>query len=155
MRLPRFFQSFKASDHIEEFFVDVSLAQTAELAVKRFEQFIDILLGALHRRQPARVLAGQGFGASAEERDEKIFADEGAERFAAVVGRPDFGEGFGGPRDFGQALLPCGIERQEALAHRFVERARFRAIVKDVHTRVFPLGALFLALDLNLPRRAA
>src|ERR1035438_4339273 len=47
-----------------------------ECPVERFQQFVDVLVGALHRRQPAGVFAGQGLGAGAEERDEKIAADE-------------------------------------------------------------------------------
>ncbi len=40
------------------------------------QQFVDVLVGAFHRRQAARVLAREGFGARPEERDEKVFADE-------------------------------------------------------------------------------
>jgi len=41
------------------------------MPVEVFEQFIDVFVGALHRRQSTCVFAREGFGACAEERDEK------------------------------------------------------------------------------------
>ena len=49
------------------------------------QQFVDVLVGALHRRQAACVLARQGFGAGPEERDEEIFADERAQGRGAAA----------------------------------------------------------------------
>jgi len=42
-----------------------------ECPVEVFEQFIDVFVGALHRRQSTCVFAREGFGACAEERDER------------------------------------------------------------------------------------
>ena len=73
--LPRSDQRLEAGDHVEKLLVDAALAQLVEGAVKLLQQVVDVLVGALHCRQAARVLAGQRFRASPEQRDEKIFAD--------------------------------------------------------------------------------
>jgi hypothetical protein len=46
------------------------LAQTVEGAIKVLQQFVDVLVGALHGGQATSVLAGQRFGARSEQRDE-------------------------------------------------------------------------------------
>jgi hypothetical protein len=79
VREPGVGQRLEAGDHVEQFLVDATLAQTVECAVEILQQFVDVLVGAFHRRQAARVLAREGFGARPEERDEKIFADERAQ----------------------------------------------------------------------------
>jgi len=43
-------QRLEAGDHIKQFLVDASLAQTMEGSVEVFQQFVDVLVGALHRR---------------------------------------------------------------------------------------------------------
>ena len=43
-----------------------------------------MLFSALHGREAARVLALEGFGARAEERDEEIFANQGAEGYGST-----------------------------------------------------------------------
>jgi len=60
-------ERFKAGDYIEQFLVDAALAQLMEGPVKLLEQIVDILIGALHCGQTARVFAGEGVGASPEE----------------------------------------------------------------------------------------
>jgi hypothetical protein len=60
-------QRFEAGDDVEEFLVDATLAQLVEGAVEILQQFVDVFIGAFHRRQAARVLAGEGFGARPEE----------------------------------------------------------------------------------------
>ena len=47
-----------------------------ERPVDVLPQFIDVPIGAFHRRQAARILAREGFGASSKERDEKILDDQ-------------------------------------------------------------------------------
>ena len=59
-------QCFEARDDIEQFFVDTTLAQTMECPVEVLQQFINIFVGALHRRQATRVLARKRFGARPE-----------------------------------------------------------------------------------------
>jgi len=44
--------------------------------VQGLQQFVDVFVGALHRRQATGVLAGERFGARSEERDEQVFADQ-------------------------------------------------------------------------------
>src|SRR4029077_18977828 len=66
----------EAGDHVEKFLVDATLTQTVKCAVEILQQFVDVPIGAFHRRQAARVLAREGFGTRSEERDEKVFADE-------------------------------------------------------------------------------
>ena len=73
-------QRFEAGYHIEEFFVDVALPQLVEFAVETFQQFVDLLLGSLHRRQAARVFAGERFRAGSKQADEKILADQCSQR---------------------------------------------------------------------------
>src|ERR1700694_3697641 len=72
-------QRFEAGDDVEQFLVDATLARTVECRVEVLQQFVDVLVGALHRREAARVLARQRFGARSEQRNEKIFADECAQ----------------------------------------------------------------------------
>jgi hypothetical protein len=83
-------QRFEAGDDVEQFLVDAILAQTMKCPSDVFQQFVDVFVGALHRRQAARVLAREGFGARPEERDEKIFADERAQSSDAATVRRRF-----------------------------------------------------------------
>src|ERR1035438_10076504 len=69
-------QRFEAGNDVEQFLVDAILAQTMKCPVEVLQRFVDVFVGALHRCQAARVLAGEGFGARPEDRHEKIFADK-------------------------------------------------------------------------------
>jgi len=86
-------QRFEAGDDVEQFLVDATLAQTMECPVEVLQRFVDVFVGALHRRQAARVLARKGFGACPEERDKKISADERPQGRSATA--HDFGELLG------------------------------------------------------------
>jgi len=50
-------QGFETGNDIEQFFVDAILTYTMKCPVEILQQLVDILFGALHRRQAARVLA--------------------------------------------------------------------------------------------------
>jgi len=57
-------QGFETGNDIEQFFVDAILTYTMKCPVEILQQLVDILFGALHRRQAARVLARKGLGTS-------------------------------------------------------------------------------------------
>src|ERR1017187_2085010 len=59
-------QRLEAGNHVEQFLVDAALAQTVKGAVERLQQVIDVFVGALHRRQTARILARERFGTRPE-----------------------------------------------------------------------------------------
>ena len=63
----RYAQRFKAGNDVEQFLVDAALAQAMKCPVELLQQFIDVLVGALHRRQAAGILAGEGLGARPEQ----------------------------------------------------------------------------------------
>ena len=69
-------QRFKTGDDVEQFLVDATLMQSVKRAVEIFQQFVDVLIGAFHRCQAARIRACEGFGTRPEERDKKIAEDE-------------------------------------------------------------------------------
>lgn len=50
-------QRLEAGDNVEQFLVDPTLAQTMECPVEVLQQFIDVLIGTLHRRQSTCVFA--------------------------------------------------------------------------------------------------
>jgi len=102
-------QRFEAGDDVEQFLVDATLAQTMECPVEVLQQFIDVFVGALHRRQAARVLTREGFGARPEERDEKIFADERPQGRGAAT--HDLGQVSRRPGKFGQLASPVFVQR--------------------------------------------
>jgi hypothetical protein len=106
-------------------------------------------VGALHCCQPARVLAGQGFGARPEERDEKIFADQCAQSLDAVA--HDLGQVGGRPVNRGQIAPPLRIERQQPLANRFVERSRQRSVMEHPERRMLAFVPMRFTFNLNLP----
>ena len=49
-------QRFEAGNDVEQFLVDASLAQTMECPGEVLQQFVDIFVSALHRRQAALIL---------------------------------------------------------------------------------------------------
>jgi len=100
---------FEAGDDVEQFLVDATLAQTMECPVEVLQQFIDVFVGSLHRRQATRVLAREGFGARPEERDEKIFADERPQGRGATT--HDLGQVSRRPGKFGQLASPVFVQR--------------------------------------------
>jgi len=50
---------FKARNDVQQLLVDAALAQAVEGRVEILEQLVDVLVGALHRRQAAGVFGGQ------------------------------------------------------------------------------------------------
>jgi hypothetical protein len=44
-------QRFEAGNDVEQFLIDASLAQTMECPGKVLQQFVDVSVGTLHRRQ--------------------------------------------------------------------------------------------------------
>ena len=54
--LARSNKRLESRDHIEELFVDATLAQLVEGTVKLFQQIVNVFVGALHRNQAARIL---------------------------------------------------------------------------------------------------
>jgi transposase len=113
-------QRFEAGDDVEQFLVDAILAQTMKCPVEVLQQFVDVFVGALHRRQAARVLAREGFGARPEERDEKIFADERPQGRGAAA--HDLGQVSRRPGKFGQLAPPAFVQRQQSLADGRIDR---------------------------------
>ena len=69
------FQRFEAGDDVEKLFVDPALAQTMKLAVEAFRQFVDVFVGAPHRRQSARVFARERFSAGPEQRNKEVLPE--------------------------------------------------------------------------------
>src|SRR5579863_8897427 len=113
-------QCLKSRDHVEKFFIDATLTQLVEIAMECVQQVVDVLVGSLHCRKTAGILASQRFGAGPEEREEEIFPDQRLQCRGA--GTHDLRQIDRGPADPGQISLPLRIERQHALADRFVER---------------------------------
>ena len=60
----------KTGNHIEKFFINAALTQTMKVAMELLQQFVDVLVGTLHRRQAAGVLARQRFRTRPEQGDE-------------------------------------------------------------------------------------
>src|ERR1035441_10108189 len=96
-------------DDVEQFLVDSILTRTMECPVEVLQQFVDVLVGALHRRQPAGVFAGQGLGAGAEERYEKIAADEHPQGRGAAA--DDLGQVSRRPWNGGEVAPPGFVQR--------------------------------------------
>jgi hypothetical protein len=142
-------QRLETGDHVEQFLVNAALTQAVECAVEIFQQFINVLVGAFHCGEAARVFARERFDACQKERDEKIFADESAQSHG--VAAHGFGQRLRRPGNFDQTLLPCRIKRQQPLADRFVERAGLRAVVKNIKPDILTFGPTHFAFDLNLP----
>ena len=103
-------KSFVAGNHIEQLFVDTVLAQPVKGSVERLQQVVDILIGALHGRETARIFARKGLRTGPEERNEKILANEGAQ--GRGVPADDFGQALVRPGNFGQTLRPGRVEGQ-------------------------------------------
>ena len=103
-------QRLKTRDYVEQFLVNACLTQMMESAMEVLLQFINVLIGALHRGQTAGVLAREGFSARPKKRNEKIFADERAQ--SHCVAAHDFGQHLRRPGNFGESLLPWCVERQ-------------------------------------------
>ena len=62
----------------------------------------------------------------------------------------DLGQVPGRPTDFDEILLPAGVERQQPLADRFVERPRLWAVMENIKPRIFVLVPTFERLVLSL-----
>ena len=131
-------QRFEAGDDIEQFLVDTILAQTMKCPVEVLQQFVDVFVGALHRRQAARVLASEGFGTRPEERDEKIFADERPQGRGAAT--HDLGQVSGRPGEFGQLASPGFVQRQQSLTDGLIDRPGSGAVVEEVKFGDFTLA---------------
>jgi hypothetical protein len=131
-------QRFEAGDDVEQFLVDATLAQTMECPVEVLQQFVDVFVGALHRRQAARVLAREGFGARPEERDEKIFADERPQGRGAAT--HDLGQVSRRPGKFGQLASPVFVQRQQSLTDGRINRPGRGAVVEEVEFGDFTLA---------------
>ena len=99
-----------------------------EGATKALQEVIDVPVGALHRRQAARVLAGQRLGAGAKEGDKEVLADQGPEGGRTVA--DDLGELNRRPGERGQPPAPLLIEREEPLLERRIGRPPARSIVE-------------------------
>src|ERR1700734_1992656 len=140
-------QRLEAGDHVKELLVDATLTQTVECAMESLQQVVDVSIGTFHRRQPARVLAGEGFGARPEERDEEIFADERPHCRGATA--HDFRHVSRLPGELDQPASPGFVEWQQALIDRRVSRPGSGAVVEEVELGDFTWASL--ALHENLP----
>ena len=116
---------------------DATLAQTMECPVELLQQFIDVFVGALHRRQAGPVLAREGFGARPEERDEKIFADERPQGRGAAT--HELGQVSNPPGRFGQLASPAFVQRQQSLTDGRINRSGRGAVVEEVKFGDFTL----------------
>jgi hypothetical protein len=72
-----FCQRFVARDHIEQFLVNATLPKSMKCFFEVYQEFANVLIGTLHRRETARIFARKGFGTRAKERYEQIFANQG------------------------------------------------------------------------------
>jgi len=102
-------QRFEAGHDVEQFLVDATLAQTMECPVDVLQQFVDVFVGALHRRQAARVLARKGLGARPEKRNEEILADEDPQCLG--VAAHDLGQVLRQPGKLGELASPDFVQR--------------------------------------------
>ena len=107
------------------------------VAVEVLQQFIDVFIGALHRRQAAGIFAREGFGARPEERDEKIFADERSQGRGATA--HDLRQVPGRPGKFDQLAPPVFVQRQQSLTDGRINRPGLRAVVEEVKFGDFTL----------------
>ena len=57
-RLPGLRQGVEAGDHVEKLLIDSALAQKVKSVASPLQQVRDILVGSLHRSEPAGILAG-------------------------------------------------------------------------------------------------
>ena len=103
-------QRFKTRDNIEELLIDTVLPQSMKRAIEVLQQFVDILVGALHGRKPARVFGRERFGARTKYRHEEVSADECPQGFSAAA-TDDLGQTFRRPGKFGKIASPLFIER--------------------------------------------
>ena len=126
--LPWLGQRFEAGNHIEQLLVDAALAQTVEGPVEILQQFVDVLLSPLHRREAAGVLARQGLRTGPEQRDEEVFADQRPQGRAAAA--DDLGQVSRGPGKPGQPAAPVVVQRQQALADGRIDRVGCVAVVE-------------------------
>ena len=88
----------------------LNLIQNSIIQREVRQQFVDVFVGTLHRRQAACVLACQGFGAGPEQRDEKILADQRPQGRAAASN--DLWQVFRGPVKLGQPATPILVQGQ-------------------------------------------
>ena len=143
-------QRFEAGDDVEQLLVDAALAQTMECAVEVLQQVVDVLVGALHRRQAARVLAGESDSAQARKSETKRYSRMSARRVAVVCpmtsGR--FPVGQGSPT---QLPSPAFVEREQPLADGRIGRAGGRTVVEEVKLGDFALAMARLAFHEDLP----
>jgi hypothetical protein len=79
--------------------------------VQRCEEIVNVLVGALHGGQTARVLACEGFGACAEERHEQILADERTQCILVTV--KNLRQAFRGPGNTRERTAPPLVQREE------------------------------------------
>ncbi len=142
-------QRLKTGDNIEEFLVNAALTQLVKRAVERFQQVVNVFIGALHGSQTAGIFSGQRFGAAAKKRDEKVAADERLQRRGVAAN--DFGQVLAWPRARGEFAAPIFVKWQQALADRFINRAFGRAIVKNVQFADFIGDLVFFTRHQNLP----
>ena len=142
-------QRLEAGDDVEQFLVDATLAQTMKVPIEILQQFFDVLVGALHRCQAARVLTREGFGTRPEERDEKIFANERPE--GRVAATHDLGQVPRRPGKFGQLASPVFVQRQQSLTDWCINRPGRGAVVEQVEFGDLTVAAARLALHENLP----
>ena len=106
-------QRFETGDNVEQFLVDATLAKTMECPIVFLQQFIDVFVGAFHRRQADHVLAPEGFGAHPEELHEKIFADERPQGRGTAT--HDLGQVSRRIGKFGQPASPAFVQRQQLM----------------------------------------
>jgi len=144
----RFGQRLEPRDHIEELLVDATLAQTVEHPLKGLQNVVDVLVGAFHRRQTARVLAREGSGARPEKRDEQVLADQRAQGHAASH---DLGQILRRPGKSGQPALPVFVQRKQSLPDGLINRPGDGAVVKKVEFDVFILILPRHGSQKNLP----
>jgi hypothetical protein len=117
-------------------------------AVEAFEQFVDVLVGALHRREAAGVFARQRFRASPIQRNEKILTEE---RPQVTVSRPMTSGRFPVGQACPASLAPPGfIQRQQALMDGRIDRSAGRAVVEQVESGDPPLAAARLGFQQDL-----
>lgn len=133
--------------HIEQFLVDRTLALALKPAVKAGEQLVDVLVGTFHRRQAAGVLARQRLGASTEQGDEEMLADQCAQRHGAAAHH--FGRVRRWPALRHQVRFPLRVKRQQALVPRVVEASWLRPVIEDVDTWLRLLASVRFRIDLE------
>ena len=115
-----------------------------------FEQFVDVLVGALHRRQSTCVFAREGL-AHARKREMKRYSRMSA-RKVTVVSAHRFGQVSRRPGKTGQLQSPVFVQRQQSLTDGRIKPSGGRAIVEEVKFGEFALAMARLALHENLAR---